>query len=35
MTPMLQLTDVVKSYPQPEGGILTVLDVASLEIAAG
>jgi putative ABC transport system ATP-binding protein len=32
---MLQLTDVVKSYRQPEGGSLTVLDIASLEIAMG
>ena len=32
---MLQLTDVVKSYPQPEGGSLTVLDVASMQIAMG
>lgn len=32
---MLTLADVVKSYPQPEGGSLTVLDIANLEIAAG
>ena len=35
MTPMLQITDLVKSFPQPEGGILTVLDVPKLEIEAG
>jgi putative ABC transport system ATP-binding protein len=35
MTPMLQITDVVKSFPQPEGGTLTVLDVPKLEVQAG
>lgn len=32
---MLELSDVVKSYRQPEGGTLTVLDIASLQIAMG
>jgi putative ABC transport system ATP-binding protein len=32
---MLTLTDVVKSYPQPEGGSLPVLDIAKLEVSAG
>jgi putative ABC transport system ATP-binding protein len=35
MTAMLQLSEVVKSYPQPEGGSLTVLDIASLQVNAG
>mgnify|MGYP001812172523 FL=1 len=35
MTPMLQLTNVVKSFPQPEGGILTVLYVPKLSIEEG
>ena len=35
MMSMLELSDVVKSYRQPEGGTLTVLDIASLQIAMG
>ncbi len=35
MTAILQLTDVVKSFRQPEGGNLTVLDVPELRIDAG
>ena len=32
---MLELSAVTKSFPSPEGGILTVLDGVSLAIAAG
>lgn len=35
MTPVLQITDLVKSFRQPGGGKLTVLDIASLQIAKG
>jgi ABC-type uncharacterized transport system YnjBCD ATPase subunit len=35
MTSILKLTDVVKSFQQPEGGSLTVLDIPSMEIEAG
>lgn len=35
MTVILQLRDVVKSFQQPGGGTLTVLDVPSFEIAKG
>ena len=35
MTAMLQVTDLVKSFPQPGGGQLTVLDVQDFQIAAG
>lgn len=35
MTAMLQVQNLVKSFQQPEGGSLTVLDIASLQIAAG
>ncbi len=32
---MLQITELVKSFPQPGGGSLRVLDLAELRIAAG
>jgi ABC-type lipoprotein export system ATPase subunit len=32
---MLLLEDVRKSYPQPTGGIVTILDIPKLEICAG
>jgi putative ABC transport system ATP-binding protein len=35
MTTILQMTDVIKSFDQPGGGTLTVLDVPSFEIAKG
>ncbi len=35
MTVMLQVTDLVKSFPQPGGGSLTVLDVQDFRIDAG
>ncbi len=35
MTAILQVTDVVKSFRQPGGGTLTVLDVPSFEISKG
>ena len=35
MTAILQMTDVIKSFDQPGGGTLTVLDVPSFEIAKG
>lgn len=31
---MLQLVDVLKQFPQPEGGLLTVLDIPTFSIAA-
>jgi len=33
--PLLQITDLVKSFDQPGGGTLTVLDVPSMAIEAG
>ena len=35
MTAILQMTDVIKSFDQPGGGTLTVLDVPNFEIAKG
>ena len=35
MTAMLQVTDVVKTFSQPGGGALTVLDITRFEIDAG
>ncbi|TWU56819.1 Lipoprotein-releasing system ATP-binding protein LolD [Rubripirellula tenax] len=35
MSNLLQITDVVKSFPQPGGGRLNVLDVQRLSIAEG
>ncbi len=35
MTAILQVTDLVKSFHQPGGGTLTVLDVPNFEIAKG
>lgn len=35
MTAMLQMSDVVKSFPQPGGGSLKVLDIPRFEIGAG
>ena len=35
MTAILQMTDVIKSFDQPGGGTLTVLDVPRFEIAKG
>ncbi len=32
---MLQLTDIVKTFPQPEGGRLTVLKLPRFHLAAG
>lgn len=32
---MLSLTNVLKTFPQPGGGTLTVLDIASLQLGAG
>lgn len=32
---ILQITDMVKSFPQPGGGTLTVLDIPSFEIRKG
>lgn len=32
---MLSLTDVIKTFPQPGGGTLTVLDVPTFNIGAG
>ena len=35
MTPILQMTDLVKSFSQPGGGSLTVLDIPKFEIGKG
>jgi ABC-type lipoprotein export system ATPase subunit len=35
MIPMLQMTDLVKTFDQPGGGSLTVLDIASFEVGKG
>jgi putative ABC transport system ATP-binding protein len=35
MTPILQVTDLVKSFDQPGGGSLTVLDIPKFEIGKG
>jgi ABC-type lipoprotein export system ATPase subunit len=35
MTEILAITDLVKSFSQPGGGALTVLDIPSLEVAVG
>ena len=35
MTSILQITDVVKSFAQPSGGSLTVLDLAELRLGCG
>lgn len=35
MTAMLDLREVSKCYPQPEGGILTVLDIAEFRLSEG
>lgn len=35
MTAILQVTDVVKSFRQPGGGTLTVLDIPSFQISKG
>lgn len=35
MTAMLHVKDLIKSFPQPGGGSLTVLDIEDFQIAAG
>lgn len=35
MTPILQITDLVKSFSQPGGGSLKVIDIPKIEIAKG
>ena len=35
MTPVLTITDLIKTFSQPGGGSLTVLDVPALQVAAG
>ena len=35
MTAILQATDLIKSFTQPEGGSLTVLDIPSFQLDAG
>jgi ABC-type lipoprotein export system ATPase subunit len=35
MTPILKITDLIKTFSQPGGGPLTVLDIPSLEVAVG
>jgi ABC-type lipoprotein export system ATPase subunit len=35
MTPILQMSDLVKSFDQPGGGSLTVLDIPKFEIGKG
>lgn len=35
MTPLLTITDLIKTFSQPGGGSLTVLDIPSLHVAAG
>lgn len=35
MTPILQVTELVKSFAQPGGGSLTVLDIESFQISKG
>jgi len=35
MTLMLEIKDLVKSFPQPEGGAIQVLDLPSLDVNEG
>jgi ABC-type lipoprotein export system ATPase subunit len=35
MTQMLAITDLIKSFPQPGGGELCVLDIANLQVSTG